>query len=108
MRCLINSTVMDVSRKQDVGYDAVEGALMRRIDVAIDWVAMDTIGVLGLDEIALRKGKGDVVLVVTARHAGRIRILAVLPDRKKATARQFLERIPQRLHHTIEAVCSDM
>ena len=44
---------------------------------------------------------------ITARHAGRIEILAVLPDRKKTTARQFLERIPPRLP-TIEAVCSDM
>lgn len=108
MRCLINSTIMDVSRKQDVGYDAVEGALRRRIDVAINWDHIDAIGVLGMDEIALRKGKGDFVLVVTAQHQGRIRILAILPDRKKATAHQLLERIPTRLHHTIEAVCSDM
>jgi transposase len=61
-----------------------------------------------MDEIALRKGKRDFVLVVTARHNGQVRILAVLPDRKKTTARQFLERIPTHLHRTIEAVCSDM
>jgi transposase len=108
MRCLINSTVMDVSRKQDVGYDAVEGALTRRIQAEVDWQEIETIGTLGMDEIALRKGKHDFVLVVTARHAGHIRILAVLPDRKKVTARQFLESIPIRLHSTIEAVCSDM
>jgi transposase len=108
MRCLINSTVMDVSRKQDVGYDAVEGTLTRRIDTTVDWETLGHIGTLGMDEIALRKGKRDFVLVVTARHARRVRILAVLPDRKKATARQFLESIPRRLHSTIEAVCSDM
>jgi transposase len=108
MRCLINSTVMDVSRKQDVGYDAVEGALCRRIQAEVDWQAIDRIGTLGMDEIALRKGKRDFVLVVTARHANQVRILAVLPDRKKATARQFLESIPKHLHHTIEALCSDM
>jgi len=108
MRCLINSTVMDVSRKQDVGYDAVEGALTRRIQAEVDWQEIKAIGTLGMDEIALRKGKRDFVLVVTARHAERIRILAVLPNRRKATARQFLEDIPPRLHKTIEAVCSDM
>ena len=108
MRCLINSTVMDVSRKQEVGYDAVEGALTRRIQAEVEWQDIDSLGTLGMDEIALRKGKRDFVLVITARHAGRTRILAVLPNRKKATARQFLERIPPRLHPTIEAVCSDM
>ena len=108
MRCLINSTVMDVSRKQDVGYDAVEGALTRRIETQVDWQAIKTIGTLGMDEIALRKGKRDFVLVITARHAERIRILAVLPDRKKASARDFLETIPKDLQATIDAVCSDM
>jgi len=108
MRCLINSTVKDVSRKQDVGYDAVEGTLTRRIQSEVDWQKVRFIGTLGMDEIALRKGKRDFVLVITARHADQIQILAVLPDRKKATARQFLESIPEDLHHTIEAVCSDM
>lgn len=108
MRCLINSTVMDVSRKQDVGYDAVEGALTRRIEATVDWETIEHLGTLGMDEIALRKGKRDFVLVVTARHAGRVRILAVLADRKKATARAFLEGIPPHLHSTIESVCSDM
>jgi transposase len=59
MRCLINSTVKDVSRKQDVGYDAVEGALTRRIQAEVDWQEIETIGTLGMDEIALRKGKHD-------------------------------------------------
>jgi len=61
-----------------------------------------------MDEIALRKGKSNFVLIITSRHAERIRILGVLSDRKKASARQFFETIPQRLHATIEAVCSDM
>lgn len=108
MRCLINSTVEDVSRKEKVGYDAVEGVLERQIEGHVDWQTMDTIGTLGMDEIALRKGKRDFVLIITAHHRGRIRILAVLPDRKKATAREFFETIPTELHATIEAVCSDM
>jgi hypothetical protein len=30
-----------------------------------------------------------------------------LPDRKKATVKALLRGIPQRLRHTIHAVCSD-
>lgn len=108
MRCLINSTISDVSRKQQVGYDAVAGALARRIEANVNWQEIEQIGTLGMDEIALRKGKRDFVLVITARYEGQIRILGVLPDRKKATARHFFETIPQDLHVTIEAVCSDM
>ena len=67
MRCLINSTVMDVSRKQAVGYDAVEGALTRCIEARVNWQTIDHLGTLGIDEIALRKGKRDFVLVITAR-----------------------------------------
>jgi len=108
MRCLINSTISDVSRKEQVGYDAVTGALARRIKVDVNWQEIEHIGTLGMDEIALRKGKRDFVLVITARYEGKIRILGVLPDRKKATARHFFETIPKELHTTIETVCSDM
>jgi len=108
MRCLINSTIEDVSRKEDVGYDAVEGALERHIVQAVDWQDVTYLGTIGMDEIALRKGKRDFVLIITAQHAGQTRILAVLPDRKKASASQFFESIPQHLPATIDAVCSDM
>lgn len=108
MRCLINSTIKDVSRKEDLGYDAIEGTLARQIESEVDWETISYIGTIGMDEIALRKGKGDFILIITARHAGRIRILGVLADRKKASARQFFEAIPQPLHATIETVCSDM
>lgn len=108
MRCLINSTIEDVSRKEDVGYDAVEGALDRHIVHEVDWQAIPYLGTIGMDEIALRKGKRDFILIITAQHAAQIRILAVLPDRKKASARQFFDSVPPHLRTTIDAVCSDM
>jgi transposase len=37
-----------------------------------------------------------------------VAVLAVLPDRKKDTVRQFLETIPKRLWPTMETVCTDM
>jgi transposase len=109
LKCLINSTVEDVSRKGDVGYDAVEGTLDRRIERQIDWAEFKELGTIGVDEIALKRGKRDFVLIITTQQAdGRVAILAVLPDRKKETARQFLESIPERLRTTIKTVCTDM
>ena len=109
LKCLINSTVEDVSHKEDVGYDAVEGTLERRIERSVDWSEFKELGTIGMDEIAMRKGKRDFVLIITTQQAdGRVAILAVLPDRKKESARQFLESIPKELRMTIKTVCTDM
>jgi transposase len=74
----------------------------------VNWKALKALGIVGIDEIALKKGHRDFVTIITCRVEGEIRLLAVLPDRKKATVKAFLARIPQRLRSTIQTVCSDM
>jgi transposase len=66
------------------------------------------IGTLGLDEIALKKGHKDFVVIVSSHTEGQTRVLGVLPDRKKETVIQFLEQIPDKLKATIESVATDM
>ena len=106
---LINSTVEDVSRKEDVGYDAVEGALARRIQGQVTWAGFSELGTLGIDEIALTKGHDNFVAIVTTQQTdGHVAILAILPDRKKETVRQFLDTIPAHLRATLHTVCTDM
>ena len=106
---LVNATVKDVSRKEQVTYDRVLGVLERRIQAEVDWTAYSALNCLGLDEIALKKGHRDFVVIVTARLADeRLVILGVLPDRKKDTVLKFLRAIPARLQATIQTVCSDM
>jgi transposase len=109
LKCLINSTVEDVSRKDDVGYDAVEGALDRRIDRSVSWSEFKELSTIGIDEIALKRGKRDFVAIITTQQDnGHVAILAVLSDRKKETVRLFLESIPKKLRMTIKTVCTDM
>lgn len=106
---LINSTVEDVSRKEDVGYDAVEGAIERCIHIRVNWDEFTELKVTGLDEIAMRKGRRDFVVIITTQQAdGHVALLGVLADRKKETVRQFLETIPKRLRRTMEKACTDM
>jgi transposase len=106
---LVNSTVEDVSHKELVSYDCVLGALERRINTQVDWAAYQALEVLGLDEIALKKGHRDFVVIVTARLAdGRLVLLGVLPDRKKDTVVKFLRTIPAALQRTIQTACCDM
>jgi transposase len=106
---LVNSTVEDVSIKEGLSYDSVVGALERRIESSIDWAGMADIEILGLDEIALKKGHRDYVTLVTGRlREGEIVILGVLPGHEKATLVEFLRLIPQRILQTVQAVCCDL
>jgi transposase len=106
---LVNSTIADVSQKENVGYDAVAGALKRRVQSSIDWTAVEELSVLGIDEIALKKGRKNYAAIISTRQANeQVKVLAVLPDRKKKTVRQFLEMIPKHLRATMKTVCTDM
>ena len=106
---LVNSTIEDVSIKEGAPYDVVLGVLERRLAAQADWAAYTGLGVLGLDEIALKKGHRDFVVIVSARLTdGRVVILGVLPNREKATVQQFLSQIPVSLRETIHTLCTDM
>ena len=106
---LINSTVEDVSRKEDVGYDAVEGAIERCIHTRVNWDEFSEMKIMGIDEIAMTKGRKDYVAIITTQQDdGHVALLGVLADRKKETVRQFLETIPADLRRTMQKVCTDM
>jgi transposase len=106
---LVNATIEDVAVKEQISAASIVGILERYISAKVDWSQFNRLGQLGLDEIALTKGHGNFVAIVTSRsESGRIRLLAVLPDREKATVVDFLRSIPQRLKNTIECGCCDM
>ena len=106
---LVNATIEDVAMKEGLGYDSVLGALERQVDEKVNWSSYTKLKTLGLDEIALKKGHRDFVVIVTARlEDERVVILGVLADRLKDTVIEFLRSIPERLKKTIETVCSDM
>ena len=84
MKQLVNTTIEDVSMRENIGYDAILGALDRQIETEIDWSEIDNLGTIGIDEIALKKGHNSYAAIVTARSSdGQSRVLAALPDRKK-------------------------
>src|SRR5512144_485410 len=109
LRCLVNSTVVDVSQKSGLGPDAVEGILGRWMSTTVDWSQFTSLGTLGIDEIALTRGHGNYVAVISTRNTqGEVSILAVLPNRLKATVKAFLESISAALKATIDTVYTDM
>jgi Transposase and inactivated derivatives len=109
LRDLINSTITDVSMKRGIGEAAVEGIINRHIHQQVDWQKIKAIPLLGIDEIALKKGHKDFVVIISAiNEQGEKHILAVLPDRKKDTVKAFLAAIPAPQRATIQRVCVDM
>jgi transposase len=109
LRSLINSTVSDARGKGRVSAEAIEGILNRWGHESVDWASLKALGVLGLDEIALKKGHRDFVTIVSAQPpGGELTVLAVLPDRCKETVKGFLASIPERLRATITRACTDM
>lgn len=107
---LVNSTIADVSRKEAVGYETVAGVLERRVSQTVNWEEFSRLQIIGIDEIALRKGHKDFVAIITTRQTDSegVRVLGILKDRKKATVKQFLKQIPRHLRMTVETVCTDM
>lgn len=106
---MINSTIADVCLKEDLTEEALEAIADRWIEREVDWQRVSHFTLMGIDQIALRKGHGDFVVVVTARLAsGAIEPLALLADRKKDTVTAWLKRIPHVRQQQIKTVCTDM
>jgi transposase len=109
LRAVVNSTIEDVTHKEHVSYDSMVGVLERCVQSQVEWAGYGELNVLGIDEIALKKGQRDYVVIVSARlKDGSLAVLAVLPDRCEATVRAFLDSMPQRLRDTISTVCCDL
>ena len=106
---LVNSTFTDVEAKEDVTSDALVGILDRWIASSVEWDRLSPFASLGIDEIALLKGHGDYVAVISAvSEDGEVHVLAVLPDRLKATVLAWLKSIPATLRSGITTVCCDI
>jgi transposase len=106
---LVNSTLSDVEAKEDVTTDALVGILDRWIAHSVDWDALPPFATMGMDEIALLKGHRNFVAVISAQtDAGEVHVLAVLPDRLKATIVAWLRCIPAAIRARITTVCTDM
>ena len=108
MLALINSTITDVSKKYNVSKDEIQGILDRHISGEVDWNRFDKLDVIGIDEIAIKKGRKDFVSVITALNNSKVTILGVVLGRKNKDIKRFLKTIPTRLKKTVTAVCVDM
>ena len=64
---VVNSTVAEVSIKEGLGYEAVQGIRDRQVSKTVDWNEFKELAHVGLDEIALKKGHQAFFTSVTTR-----------------------------------------
>jgi len=108
-RQLIHSTITDVAKKERIPYRIVESALHKHTEKAVNWSDYNDLTTIGIDEIALRKGHNDYVVIVSSKNTyGELSVIAALPNRLKETLTAFLESIPDHLKKTVKSVCTDM
>ncbi len=109
LRLLVNSTIADVARTLNISDETVLGVLKRWVSPQVNWDEFESIEVVGLDEIALKRGHRDYITLVTVPLMPHgVAILAILADRKKQTVVDFFRSIPTRLRESIQRVCTDM
>jgi transposase len=106
---LVTSTLTDVEAKEDLTYDALMGILDRWIAESVEWDGLSPFRTLGIDVLARVRGHRDFVAVRSAQSEdGELHVLAVLPDRLKATVVAWLKSIPEAIRARITTVCTDI
>lgn len=108
-RSMINSTAVDVARKERIGYKTVVAAIHRQVNREVDWEKYSDLNTLGIDEISDKKGHQEFLTIISVRNkSGDLSVIAVLKGRQKETVKTFLESIPSALKKTVKSVCTDM
>ena len=107
-RMLINSTISDVAKKVGIGYKTVVSSIDREVNKIVDWNQYEKLGTVGIDEISNKKRHQEYYTIISSEIDGKLSVIAILPDRKKETVKEFLESIPKHLKKTVTSVCTDM
>jgi len=105
---LVHSTISDVSIKENISEQSIQLIIDKSISERINWKDIKRIGILGIDEIALKKGHKDFLSLITSRVDNDTFILNVIKDREKSTIKAFFDSIPKKKRKTIISICCDM
>ena len=69
---LINSTISDVAGKEGITRDRVYSIIKSHVSTKIDWSKIKDIKYLGIDEISLKKGHKDFVVIISTKINGNL------------------------------------
>lgn len=98
------NTITFVSHFECLGYDATEGIYYRQVNKKV--VTQKDIEILGIDEISMKKGHKDFVLVIS--DIGNKRVIEVLENRLKESLDKYFDQMSQDVKSKIKQVSIDM
>ena len=108
LKFLINSTIKDVSEKLNTTEEVIEGIINRNVKTNINWMETNPT-IMGIDEIALRKGHSHYLTIVSDLSDNKkVKILGVLDGNSKDDILPFLQSIPKEILLSLESVTIDM
>jgi len=108
LKFLINSTVKDVSEKLKTTEEIIEGIINRNVKTSINWAEVNPT-IIGIDEIALRKGHSHYVTIVSDLSDNKkVKILGVIDGNSKDDILPFLQSIPKKILLSLEGITIDM
>lgn len=108
MKLLVNSTLKDTAEKLRTTEKIGEGIINRKISTAVDWTKT-TPKIIGIDEIALRKGHSQYLTIVSDITVPKqIKLLAVIKGRTRDDILPFLKKIPKEVLLSLEGITIDM
>lgn len=108
------STIQKVSKEQKIAYSTLEriyyGIANEKLqkqqrDQRIQAILQEEVTVIGIDEIAVRKGHTYETVVVDLKHGG---VLGMAHERSFAAAEQLLKVHPVLSHSTVQMIVVDM
>ena len=103
MRCLINSTIEDVVKKERMGRKVIQFILDRQVQTQVDWSCIKRLGTIGIDEITIKKGHQSFVTMISSKtDDDRLKVIATISGRLKEDVKAFLESIPAELKKTVK------
>ena len=100
------NNITAVQRLEDLTYDQIESIFLTEARVRIPANPFANLKRLGIDEISLRKGKQDFVLILT--NLDTADVVDVLEKRTQEKLRTRLEQLTKQERSQIEEVAIDM
>jgi len=110
---LVNSTVVDVSIKEGLGYEAVMGIINRHVSPEVNWNEFEDLEIVGVDEIAdlyegyvnaAKEVLGRKVRIVVDRfHVAKL-YRKGLDDVRKQELQRLKEELPEETYQEFKGV----
>jgi transposase len=92
---LVNSTIEDVSIKENITYDSIEGIIDRHINKKINWNEIKSLNIIGVDEFSVKKGHKNFLTIISTQINNKPVVLSILKGRKKDTVKEFFPLFPK-------------